>query len=136
MSSKLEQALHQAVASIPECLAAGYVDLTTGLLLGIRTVDSHPNEVLELLAAATADMFEGPNVTMIEKMFKIHRGSADDGRHYFNEMIVNSENMVHILLRGKRNEQHVAGFVCRKSVNLGMAISKSRSALPMVEACV
>lgn len=134
--SKLEQALNQAVASIPECLAAGYVDLTTGLLLGIKTVDSHPREVLELLAAATADMFEGPNVTTIEKLFKMRRGLKDDGHHYFNEMIVNSDNLVHIMLRGKINEQHVAGFVCRKTVNLGMALSKSRSALPLVEASV
>jgi hypothetical protein len=131
--SKLEQALNHAVASIPECLAAGYVDLSTGLLLGIRTVDSHPREVLELLAAATADMFEGPNVTMIEKLFKLHRGLKDDGHHYFNEMIVNSDNLVHILLRGKLNGRHVAGFVCRKTVNLGMAISKARSALSLVE---
>jgi len=87
MANQLEQELQNAISSIPECVAAGYVDLSTGMLLGIKTVDSHPAEVLELLAAATADMFQGTNVVTIENMFKKARG-VEDGKHYFNEMIV------------------------------------------------
>ena len=58
----LEDAIQKSITEIPECLAGGYVDLTSGMLLGIKTVDSHPQEVLEMLAAATADLFQGPNV--------------------------------------------------------------------------
>lgn len=136
MSSKLEGALQKAITSVPECVAAGYVDLSTGMLLGIKTVDSHPQEVLEMLAAATADMFQGTNVVTIEKMFKKSRGLKDDGHHYFNEMIVNSDNLIHIFLRGKKNEEQVLGLVCRKSANLGMAITKARSLVPEVEAAL
>ena len=134
MADELDKALQTTVSEIPECLAAGYVDLESGMLLGVRTVDSHPNEVLDLLAAATAEMFQGSTVTTIERMFRNARGVQDDGSHYFNEMIVNSENLVHIFIRSRRNPQHVAGFVCRISVNLGMALSKARAALPTVEA--
>ena len=134
MSSKLDGALQKAIASVPECVAAGYVDLSTGMLLGIKTVDSHPQEVLEMLAAATADMFQGTNVVTIERMFKKARGLQDDGHHYFNEMIVNSDNLIHIFLRGKKNEEQVLGLVCRKSANLGMAITKARGLVPEVEA--
>jgi hypothetical protein len=136
MASKLDSALQTAMASVPECVAAGYVDLTTGMLLGIKTVDSHPKEILELLAAATSDMFQGSNVTTIEKMFKKARGLKDDGHHYFNEMVVNSDNLIHIFLRTQRNEEHVVGFVCRKSANLGMALTKARASIPSVEATV
>jgi hypothetical protein len=136
MSSKLEGALQKAISSVPECVAAGYVDLSTGMLLGIKTVDSHPQEVLEMLAAATADMFQGTNVVTIEKMFKKSRGLKDDGHHYFNEMIVNSDNLIHIFLRGKKNEEQVLGLVCRKTANLGMAITKARSLVPEVEAAL
>lgn len=136
MSSKLEGALQKAITSVPECVAAGYVDLSTGMLLGIKTVDSHPQEVLEMLAAATADMFQGTNVVTIEKMFKKSRGLKDDGHHYFNEMIVNSDNLIHIFLRGKKNEEQVLGLVCRKTANLGMAITKARSLVPEVEAAL
>ncbi|MGD8999786.1 MAG: hypothetical protein PVF75_05190, partial [Granulosicoccaceae bacterium] len=70
----LDSTLQEAVASIPECVAAGYVDLSTGMLLGVKTVESHPAEVLEVVAAATADLFQGTNVMLIESMFKKSRG--------------------------------------------------------------
>lgn len=135
MASKLEQQLQIAITSVPECVAAGYVDLSTGMLLGVRTVDSHPDEVLELLAAATAEMFQGSNVVAIENMFKKARG-VEDGKHYFNEMIVNSDNLLHVFIRGKVNDEHVIAFVCRKSANLGMVLTKSRSAIPALESSV
>lgn len=134
--SQLDQALQKTIASVPECLAAGYIDLSTGMLLGIKTVDSHPREVLELLAAATADMFQGTNVVTIEKLFKRARGLKDDGHHYFQEMIVNSDNLIHIFIRAKRNEDHVVGIVCRRSANLGMALTKVRSMITEIEAAM
>lgn len=128
----LDAVLTQAVASVPECLAAGYVDAASGMLLAIRTVDSHPREVIDLVAAATADLFNGPNVSMIETLFKRSRGISDDGHHYFQEIIINSDNLIHVFLRGKRQLQ-VACFVCRKGANLGMVLTKSRMALPDIE---
>ena len=68
--SDLNAVMKQAMSTIPECVACGYVDLSTGMLLDISTVDSHPQEVLEILAAATSDLFQGSNVVMIEDMFK------------------------------------------------------------------
>ncbi|HED33963.1 MAG TPA: hypothetical protein ENJ08_07065 [Gammaproteobacteria bacterium] len=135
MANKLEQELQAAITNVPECVAAGYVDLTTGMLLAIRTVDSHPAEVLEMLAAATSDMFQGPNVVAIENMFKKARG-VEDAAHYFNEMIVNSDNLIHVFIRGKQNPEHVVGFVCRKSANLGMVLTKSRSSMPTLESAI
>ena len=88
----LDAALNKAASLVPECLAAGYVDAESGMLLAIKTVDSHPREVIDLVAAATADLFNGPNVSMIERMFKKSRGVTDDGHHYFQEIIVNSDN--------------------------------------------
>ncbi len=133
--AELDNALQSAIASIPECLAAGYIDLSSGMLLGIKSVDSQPAEVVELLAAATADLYQGPNVRLIETIFKKARGLQDDGHHYFQEFIVNSDNLIHLFLRGKNQEQ-VACFVCRKSANLGMALTKARAAMPTLEACM
>ena len=65
----LDRALAQVIESVPDCIAAGLVDMTTGMLLGIRTVDSHPQEVIDLVAAATGDLFQGSNVTTIERLF-------------------------------------------------------------------
>jgi hypothetical protein len=132
----LDQALNDAMKQIPECVAAGYVDLSTGMLLGVKTVDSHPAEVLEIVAAATSDLFQGSNVVLIENLFKKARGVADDARHYFQEMIVISDNLLHLFMRCKSNEDHVAVFVTRKSANMGMALSKAKTVLPVLEGAV
>jgi len=131
----LNNVLQTAIASIPECVAAGYIDLSSGMLLGIKSVDSHPTEVVELLAAATADLYQGTNVQIIESIFKKARGLKEDGHHYFQEFIINSDNLIHIFMRGK-NEEQVACFVCRRSANLGMALTKARSSMPTLEAAL
>lgn len=132
----IDNAIQEAIQSIPECVAGGYVDLDSGMLLSVKTVDSHPSEVLDLLAAATSDLFEGSTVVTIEDIFKKARGIENENLHYFKEVIVNSDNLVHVFLRGKKHDRQVACFVCRNSVNLGMALTKARAGLTMVEEAV
>jgi hypothetical protein len=129
----LEVALSKAQSSIPECVAAGYVDMSTGMLLAVKTVDSHPQEVLDLVAAATADLFQGQSVTAIEKMFRRSRGHAEDGTHYFNEILVFSRNLIHVFLRSRKHSDQAVVFVCRASANVGMVLAKSRGALGDIE---
>lgn len=128
----LKETIGKAVASIPECLASGYVDIRSGMLLEIKTIDSHPAAVIDLLAAATADLFQGPNVLAIETIFKKARG-IESNAHYFQEIIVNSENLIHVFLRSKKYPDYVAVFVCRNTVNIGMMLAKARLALPHFE---
>ncbi len=59
----------------PDCVASGVVDMATGMLLSYETIDNHPPEVLDLLAGATLDLFQGRTVVMIEDVFKERRGS-------------------------------------------------------------
>ena len=132
----LDQGLQKAMTSVPECIAAGFIDLSSGMLLGVKTVDSHPSEVMDLLAAATSDLFQGTNVTMIEQIFKKARGLPANDHHYFQEIIVNSDNLVHVFVRGKVHQNYVACFVCRRSTNLGMALTKVRVAMPELESLV
>ncbi len=135
MHAILREVVTKAISGIPECLAAGYVDVQSGLLLEIKTVNSLPKEVIDLLAAATGDLFQGPNVKAIEKIFRKARG-IDNERHYFQEIIVNSDNLVHVFLRGKKYPDYVAVFVCRNIVNIGMVLTKARLALPAFEAAM
>lgn len=128
----LEKALQESMSRIPECLASGYVDLGTGMLLGVYTAESHPQEILDTLAAATADLFQGASVVQIEDMFKKIRGTEDDEKHYFNEIIVFSENLLHAFMRTKEYPDHVVCFVCRKNANPGMVLTKSRMAVSEV----
>ncbi len=122
----LDATLSKAQQEVPECVAVGFVDMSTGMLLAVRTVDSHPQEVLDLVAAATADLFQGRSVSAIEKLFRKSRGQTEDGHHYFNEIVVMSDNLLHIFQRSKKTGTHAAVFVTRASANIGMVLSKAR----------
>ena len=100
------------LATVPECVAGGYVDISSGMLLAVKTVDSHPQDVIALVAAATADLFAGQNITTIEQLFRRARGVQDNGHHYFQEIIVNSDNLLHIFIRGKKYPDYVTVFGC------------------------
>lgn len=130
----LQSALNDAMEQVPDCVAAGFVDVSTGLLLAVKTVGSHPQEVLDLVAAATGDLFQGKNVVAIENIFKQRRGKKADNNHYFQDIVVWSENLIHVFLRAKSNQNHVAVFVCKGSGNVGLILSKSRLSLPSIEA--
>ena len=130
----LDKALAQAQADVPECVASGYVDMATGMLLGVKTVDSHPTEVLDLVAAATGDLFQGRNVQEIERLFDKIRGITDRKTHYFQEIVVFSTNLIHVFIRSKKNPTHVVVFISRISANVGMMIVRSRSAMVSIEA--
>jgi hypothetical protein len=136
VTNALDRTLQSAMSQIPDCLAAGYVDMAAGLLLSVKAVDSHPQEVLDLASAATADLFQGPNVTVIENMFRKSRGLEADGPHYFQEIVVFSDNTLHMFLRCRKNVDHVLLFVCRKSANVGMVIAKSRMVMASIDGVV
>lgn len=124
----IDKALATAQADIPECVAAGYVDMGSGMLLGVKTVDSHPSAVLDLVAAATGDLFQGKNVVEIEKLFDKSRGIQGSHSHYFNEIVVFSTNLIHVFIRSKKNPGHAMVFVTRAAANIGMVLVKSRAA--------
>ncbi len=122
----VETILVKTMAEVPKAVAAGVVDMSTGMLLGVKTVDSHPHEVLDLVAAATKDLFEGDNVTAIENTFKRVRGVQTSER-YFKEIMVMSTNLLHIFARLKRYEAAVVVVVCRADTNIGLALMKMRA---------
>jgi hypothetical protein len=122
----VESILTKSMADIPKAVAAGVVDMSTGMLLGVKTVDSHPQEVLDLVAAATKDLFEGDNVTNIEDTFKRVRGVTTNER-YFKEILVMSTNLLHVFARLKRFESAVVVVVCRVDTNIGLALMKMRA---------
>ncbi|MDT0434437.1 MULTISPECIES: hypothetical protein [Streptomyces] len=112
-------------AEAPDCVASGVVDMATGMLLAHETVENHPPEVLDLLAGATLDLFQGRTVVMIEDVFKERRGTPGD-HHFFQEILVNSENLTHLFVRLTEQQDVVAVVVCRRSVNTGMLFAQVR----------
>ena len=133
----LDDALAQAIASIPGCLAVGYVDTVTGMPLGITGEGSLPRDAVELLAATTSDFFRSPHVVTIDKLLsKAKIDSEDDEDTPFREFIVLSQNLIHLFVRGKRYPDHVLLSVTPSNVNLGLVLHKTHGAVDVIEAAL
>ena len=129
----LDKVLEQSMMSVPECIGAAYVDMSTGLLLSVCTVGTYDHGHLEFVAAKTADIFQGPSIAQIENQWKQWRKQPQDERHFFQEIIILSDNQLHIFMRCKRNKEHAIVFISRKSANIGMMIAKSRATMEPLE---
>jgi hypothetical protein len=120
LTQVVNNALKAFRRDVPEYLASGVAD----------TVDDHPRDILDMLAAACADMFEGRTVTQIEQMWREQRGMVgEDSGHYFQEILIYSSNLVHLFLRSPANPEIVAAVVCRRNVNIGMLFAQARQGM-------
>jgi hypothetical protein len=132
----LTQAVNNALKAfrrdVPDYLASGVVDMSTGMLLAVETVDDHPREILDVVAAASADLFQGRTVTQIEELWRERRGVVED-EHYFQEILIYSKNLVHLFMRSERNGDIVVAIVCRRSVNVGMLFAQARQVMRQLE---
>lgn len=125
LSDRVISVVKRLRQEVPDCVASGVVDMATGMLLAFETTDNHPTEVLDLLAGATLDLFQGRTVVMIEDVFKERRGVSSN-EHYFQEIMVNSANLTHLFIRSNNNMDVVAVVVCPRSVNIGMLFVAAR----------
>jgi hypothetical protein len=132
-SAALDRQLTQLVQTIPDCIAACVVDMSTGMNLGCRMYEASP--YMDLMAAATCEMFTGKVVRELEEVWNKQRHQPA-GSHYFRAITVQSDNAMHIFLRGNKNSDHVLALICRSTVSLGMALNKAQAALPLVEEAV
>jgi predicted regulator of Ras-like GTPase activity (Roadblock/LC7/MglB family) len=128
----VNEAMSAALKNVPKTVATGLVDMESGLLLDIKTTSSHPQEVFDLLAAATKDLFEGENVTAIEDLFKKARGVKSKER-YFQEMIIFSKNLIHYFARLDSRNSTVFNVVTQADANIGLVLLKAREIAKQIE---
>ena len=119
--------------NVPDYVGSGFVDMSTGMLLAVDTVDNHPREILDVVAAATADLFQGKNVTQIESLWNQYRGRSEGG-NYFKEILVNSDNLVHLFLRSTSNSDVAAVVICTRQVSIGMLFAQARAVMKEYDA--
>ena len=133
--TSLEAAISDVVDSVPDIVAAGFVDVATGMALNIKTVDSHPEEFIDLMAAATGDLFEGRNMAVIEKVSRqISDFLGNKEKTLIQEVVMFSRSLTHVFIRGKKPYDKVLVVVTGSGASLGMVLNKARRALAPVEA--
>ncbi|WP_170763560.1 hypothetical protein [Ruegeria lacuscaerulensis] len=131
----IQAALKTAMENIPDCVAAGYVDMETGMLLGTNTTDPDDADVLDTLAIAVANLFQGRGVKAFEELLR-QAGAEDTENPGFGEIAVFSNDRLNIFLRTREYPDHVVCYICRNSANVGLALTKSHLSLGPVAAAV
>jgi len=132
----LSAQLYKSIRSMPNCIAGGYIDLENDEMVSMLSVDTQSEEVLERLVGITRDLFQGPNVLMIEDIFKKRRDINDDSLHYFKEIVVMNEGLAHVFLRGQSYKGHAVTFVSRGETNVVLSLVKARVELKKLEAAL
>jgi hypothetical protein len=123
----LDQALDDITTNVPECLATGWIDPSTGTLVEVNPVDDQPQDVLDLIAASTAEILQGANAIAIEELFNQTRDVSQ-----FREIVVLTHNFIHVFARDATGDGDILVIVARITANLGAVISRTRAALAAV----
>ena len=113
---------------VPDYVGSALIDMSTGMLLDSDTIDDRPRELLDVLAAAATERFQGRTATQVEGLWH-ERRAEDDPEHLFREIIINSDDFVHVFLRSRTAPDFVAAVVCRSAVNLGMLLAQARQVM-------
>ncbi len=132
---KIDDACKNMVDNVDGAVAAGVVDLDTGMLLGIYNSAGYSQTLNEVVAAATMDLFRGNNVGRIEQLVRKFRGIPEGGEHYFQEVHVTSENNYHFA-KTMKDGKAVVMLVTKKTTNIGMGWAQLKSSVGGVEPLV
>ena len=132
---RMDDACRNIVTAVDGAVACGVVDLETGMLLGIYNSSGYTQTLNEIVAAATMDLFRGPNIARIQQMVRQHRGLPENGEHYFDEIHVTSKNNFHFA-KTVKGGRAVVMLVTRKNTNIGMGWAQLKAQLPVIEPLV
>src|SRR5262249_50168190 len=116
-------------------IACGVVDLETGLLLGIHNSAQYTQTLNEVVAAATMDLFRGPNIGRVEQMVRSHRGMPENGARYFEEVHV-SPTPTFQFAKVIKNGRAVIMLVTKKTTNIGTGWAQLKTTIPQIEPLV
>ena len=127
---KIDIACERIVHVVEGAVACALIDLRTGALLGIHNSDGPSPDQNEIVAAATVDLFRGPNTSRIEGMLRPTRTAESDPS--FEEVQLTSKHSLHFA-KTLRNGQAVILLVTHRSTSLGMGWAQLRAAIPIFE---
>jgi len=132
----LHAALQQSLRTVPDGVAAGYLDLTTGALLSLFAAEQRPQEFLNVMASAVTELFEAPLFKMIDKIWSNQLTEADLAKDGFGEILLFGKEYTTLLKRCHKHERHAVIYVSRKETPPGILLMEVRKSLPKVEETV
>ncbi len=129
---KLDDACKEVVSNVDGAIAAGVVDLETGMLLGVYNASPSRVALNEIVAAGCTDMFRGTSMTRVEQLVRRRRGLPENGDSGGQEVHISSEGSFHFAKTVKSGKAAIL-LVTKKTTNRGMGWAQLKSAVPVIE---
>lgn len=99
-------------ARLPECVAVGVVELSSGTLVAW---DGDDGEAIELVAATAPDLLRGG-----------HTPASLEARAGLREALVVSRRRIDVCVRIQDHREHALVLLCRASANIGAVLAHAR----------
>jgi hypothetical protein len=124
-----DDVLERALRSIPGCAAVGCVDTRLGLLLCAKVVPERFGDAMEMVAAATGELFRDAGARAIEAAFSRSSGDAAHDEPRLQQVFALSRDYLYVYQALMESPELVLATVCRADANLGMVLARARATL-------
>ena len=121
------------MSDIPNCIAVGAVDLTSGTLLALQAQEERPQEMINVMTATIAELFEAP---LLQAFSEIYAASPDESPSrgtQFSEILLLNSHHSYLLLRGRKRQEFAVVVITKKDTPAGLLMMKALAAMPNIE---
>ena len=116
-------------------IAVAVVDLSSGMPLQVyHRVSCFTQDYVDLVSAASVDMFRGRNVAKVEEQLADQRNRPLS--HSIQEVLMTTEGTIHFMAVLPEKKDILALLVTNKKVSIGMGWAVLRNALPEISSLV
>jgi len=123
----LRDALRASLEDIPDGIAVGLIDLSTGTLISHYSQTELPQEFLNVATSAVSELIEAPIIRALNRIWESDPGDQDIAEEGFSELLLFG-NKYTILIKRFENLDHVAGiYVVRKETPPGVILMHVRA---------
>ena len=132
----LDELIQNVMAEIPHCVALGVVDLSSGTLLALQASQDKSQEMLNLVTAAIAELFEAPLMKAFAEIYAADDSGAPPADAQFTELLLLNNYHHYLLLRGRKRPQVAVIIIADKATPSGLLMMKGLKAMPDIEDAV
>jgi hypothetical protein len=129
----LDEALRNAILDIPNCIAAGAVDLTSGTLLALQAEEASPQEMLNVMTTTITELFEAPLLQAFSEIYAAPSNEGSPRRTQFTELLLLNSYHNYLLLRGRQRPDLAVIVITKKDTPVGLLMMKAMAAMPEIE---
>src|SRR5262245_48324013 len=126
----LRNTLQASLESVPDGIAVGYLDLTTGSLISLASKNEKPQEILNVIASAATELFEAPLFKVLDKIWSDSFAKRDLDDNAFGEILLLGNEYTTLLKRCEKHANHAVIYVTKKNTPPGVLLMQVRSNLP------